>query len=261
MNEPENFLERWSRRKRVAGETPEPTAPGQPAQPDDAAPDEPADQHSDPGADASSETKAEKKQVAAHPPAAKNAPEPVFDPASLPSIESIGAQTDISGFLKPGVPGELKLAALRRAWTVDPAIRDFVGLQDYDWDFTVPGSMPGFGELDPGFDVKKMLGEIFNERTRVAEPGTETPAQMTQPESQQQLAQTSDELSKPADQAALNPPAPPESVSADRAAREKSDDENEMVQREENIATQDKSERADNVPVKRRRSQGGALPQ
>ena len=43
-----------------------------------------------------------------------------FDPASLPSIESIVADTDISGFLQSRVPAELTRAALRQAWTSDP---------------------------------------------------------------------------------------------------------------------------------------------
>ena len=37
---------------------------------------------------------------------------------------SITAATDIRAFLAPGVPAELTRAALRRAWTADPAIRD-----------------------------------------------------------------------------------------------------------------------------------------
>ena len=51
----------------------------------------------------------------------------VKDPATLPPIETIDAQTDITVFLQNGVPNELRRAALRRAWTVDPAIRDFRG--------------------------------------------------------------------------------------------------------------------------------------
>ena len=52
------------------------------------------------------------------------------DAASLPPIGSIGAASDIRPFLEPGVPQDLARAALRRAWTVDPAIRDFVGLSE-----------------------------------------------------------------------------------------------------------------------------------
>ena len=53
-----------------------------------------------------------------------------FDPASLPTIESIGAESNIRAFLEAGVPGDLARAALRRVWSLDPAIRDFVGLSE-----------------------------------------------------------------------------------------------------------------------------------
>ena len=88
---------------------------------------------------------------------------PAFDPASLPSLDSIGALTDIRAFLQPGVPSELRLAALRRAWSADPAIRDFKGLAENDWDFTAPNSMLGFGDLDPSIDVS--VGDLFGVRT------------------------------------------------------------------------------------------------
>jgi hypothetical protein len=54
---------------------------------------------------------------------------------ALPPIESIGAESDIRCFLAPGVPVELTRAALRRAWVVDPRIRDFVGLSENSSDF------------------------------------------------------------------------------------------------------------------------------
>jgi hypothetical protein len=71
-----------------------------------------------------------------------------FDPASLPSIDAITADTDIAAFLKSGVPTELTRAALRRIWTSDPAIRDFVGIADNQWDFNDPNGISGFGRLD-----------------------------------------------------------------------------------------------------------------
>jgi hypothetical protein len=91
-----------------------------------------------------------------------------FDPATVPPIESIDAQTDITVFLQKGVPDELRLAALRRAWTVDPAIRDFKVLQENDWNFNDPNSIPGFGDLGPGVDVKGMVAQILGEAPRVA---------------------------------------------------------------------------------------------
>ena len=71
-----------------------------------------------------------------------------FDRVSLPSIDSITADTDIIAFLKSGVPTELRRAALRRAWTRDPAIRDFIGIAENQWDFNDPNGIPGFGRLD-----------------------------------------------------------------------------------------------------------------
>ena len=82
---------------------------------------------------------------------------------------SITAVTDIRAFLAPGVPAELTRAALRRAWSADPAIRDFVGLAENAWDFTDPTAMPGFGALPPGYDVKKLVAQIFGDGEKPAD--------------------------------------------------------------------------------------------
>jgi hypothetical protein len=41
----------------------------------------------------------------------------------------------------------LTRAALRRAWSADQAIRDFIGLSENSWDFNAPEGVPGFGSL------------------------------------------------------------------------------------------------------------------
>jgi hypothetical protein len=145
MTDPENFLERWSRKKREAEAAPETPK---------LASDVPAP------AQVAALDQGEKSGT---PPTSPAALTPKFDLASLPSLESITATTDIRAFFTPGVPPELTRAALRRAWSVDPAIRDFVGLQENDWDFTAPNGVPGFGELPPDFDVKKLVAQIFGE--------------------------------------------------------------------------------------------------
>ncbi len=109
----EDFLARWSRRKQQARAEPEKPAPAQEAPPP--------------------ETKEDENEL---------------DLSSLPSIDEINAATDITAFLGKGIPRELSRAALRRAWTTDPAIRDFVGLAENAWDFNDPNAMPGFGPLD-----------------------------------------------------------------------------------------------------------------
>ena len=106
MNDPDNFLSRWSRRKREAGEGKEKNETGEAV----AAP-APENQQGKPAAPGA-------------------APIPEFDVESLPPIETISAETDITAFMRTGVPETLKHAALRRAWSSDPVIRDFVGLNE-----------------------------------------------------------------------------------------------------------------------------------
>jgi hypothetical protein len=99
-------------------------------------------------------------------------PEAPFDPASLPSIESIAADTDIIAFLRAGVPAELTRAALRRAWTSDPAIRDFIGIAENQWDFNDPNAIPGFGPLVPtesGVDILAQISSGLERQPRTLE--------------------------------------------------------------------------------------------
>src|SRR6266852_2535213 len=118
------------------------------------------------------------------------ASKPELDLASLPSLDSITAVTDVRAFLATGVPTDLARAALRRAWAADPAIRDFKGLAENDWDFTDPTAMPGFGALPPGTDIKKMLAQIFGEgeKPAAAEAAAEKPAAPEAPDIAEQIA-------------------------------------------------------------------------
>jgi len=97
-------------------------------------------------------------------------PEPAFDLADLPSIESITAATDIRPFLAPGVPADIARAALRRAWTIDPRIREFVGLADYDWDYHAAGSAAGFGPLEMTDELRQMVARIVGQISEVPGP-------------------------------------------------------------------------------------------
>ena len=64
---------------------------------------------------------------------------------------------------RPGVPAAMTHAALRRAWSADPAIRDFIGPHENYWDAAGPDGIPGFGDLDPNLDVRRMVSELFGE--------------------------------------------------------------------------------------------------
>ncbi len=134
----QDFLQRWSRRKLGI------------IDPDD-------------GVDAPAAPPQAGEAELAPPAEAPAEPPAVFDPKNLPPIESIDATTDIRAFLAPGVPAELTRAALRRAWTSDPAIRDFVGIAENQWDFTNPDSVPGFGSLELSEELRGMVARLFGE--------------------------------------------------------------------------------------------------
>jgi TorA maturation chaperone TorD len=128
MTRSENIMSRWSRMKQESGKIAEPDGSSSRHKPDEA---EAGDLN---------------QATAATPPTDSPAPA-TFDLASLPPLQSITAGTDIRSFLGSSVPVELTRAALRRAWVTDPAIRDFIGIAENQWDFNDPTAMPGFGPL------------------------------------------------------------------------------------------------------------------
>jgi hypothetical protein len=66
------------------------------------------------------------------------------------------------------VPAALKNAALRRMWSLDPAIRDYRDLAvDYAWDWNTPGGLPGGGGGVTADGVADLLRDLG--RDRVAE--------------------------------------------------------------------------------------------
>lgn len=129
----EDFIKRWSRRKQEAAAVQRP-------------PSSPADEVTAP------------PHELASPDAEGN-----VDLSKLPPLDSITAATDITDFLRKGIPAELSRAALRRAWAADPAVRDFVGLAENAWDFTDPNAIPGFGALENTPDqIAGMVERVFN---------------------------------------------------------------------------------------------------
>ena len=187
MSDRETFMARWSRRKRASaqeGESVEPSAPA-----DDAAAQAPQAVGAPQAVDAPQP--GERALGAPADARASDAPashEEASSVPQLPSIESIVAESDVRAFLAPGVPPELTRAALRRAWSADPKIRDFIGLSENSWDFNDPGAMPGFGPLELTEEIRqeiaRMIGRSLGEDVPdapgppppdVAEPGPEPP--------------------------------------------------------------------------------------
>ena len=133
-----DFLARWSRRKREATR-PEP-APPVPRPGTTAAPA------------AAAATALAAEDLSAE------------ELARLPALDALTAGTDLTQFLREGVPVALRNAALRRMWSLDPAIRDFVSeARDYAWDWNVPGDVPGSGPLLASERVEEMVARILGE--------------------------------------------------------------------------------------------------
>lgn len=121
------------------------------------------------------ETKPQAAPEKAENPSPPEEAEEDFDLSLLPDIESITAESDITLFFRKGVPDALKNAALRKIWTADPAIRDFVAPADFQWDFNAPDGVPGFGPLGGDFDLEAMLRQAVGEPAPEAASGVETP--------------------------------------------------------------------------------------
>lgn len=170
----------------------------------------------------------------APPPATKD--EVAFDLSSLPSIDSITSATDIKAFLRKGIPQELTRAALRRAWSADPAIRDFVGLAENAWDFNDPSAMPGFGPLDCSeAELAAFVDRIIGGISKSAETLSETPVEVA--DSSRELRQV-------------------ERSSVEILAEDEARPESAPAAMQPTIVENSESEP---VPV-RRRAHGGALP-
>jgi hypothetical protein len=141
------FLARWSQRKQEA------------KQPDQAAP------APDAGIAASPATGTDEE----------------FDLSSLPKLEDLTSTTDITMFLRKGVPEHLRNAALRKSWALDPAIRNYVNpALDYAYDWNTPGGVPGSSELGAGMDVARLVSQIMGTNETAVEPSIPAAENLTE---------------------------------------------------------------------------------
>ncbi len=113
-------------------------------------------------------------------PAAEGDAAPEFDLSSLPKLEDVTDTTDITAFLRKGVPEHLRNAALRKSWALDPAIRNYVSpAREYAYDWNTPGGVPGSSEIGTGVDVARLVSQIMGggeptlDSSSAAEPGNE----------------------------------------------------------------------------------------
>src|SRR6195256_2336896 len=134
-----SFLARWSQRKHEAKQP----------------------EHEAPVADADVPSK----------PVAEDDAAPEFDLSTLPKLEDVTETTDITGFLRKGVPEHLRNAALRKSWALDPAIRNYVNpALEYAYDWNTPGGVPGSSEIGAGMNVARLVSQIMGSGESATEP-------------------------------------------------------------------------------------------
>jgi hypothetical protein len=151
MTEPDNFILRWARLKRRSRTEHEIETAGIGS------------------AIESKETVLVASEATAARPRIDAAADQPVDLSDLPSIEAITASTDVRGFLQTRVPNELTRAALRKAWTSDPAIRNFIGIAENQWDFNDPNAIPGFGPLEMTGNETDVLAQFVGKLDEVYE--------------------------------------------------------------------------------------------
>ncbi len=86
------------------------------------------------------------------------APDAAAEPATpMPTLDDVTADGNIAAFLQKRIPAELQKLALRKAWSLDPTISTFIEMAENQYDWNTPGGAPGFGPLDPGWNVEALL--------------------------------------------------------------------------------------------------------
>jgi hypothetical protein len=228
----DNFFARWSRRKQAVrtAETP--------------APDE---EKPPPGAAAEIDAEGSDLPLPEIEPVDAEPPEP------LPRLEDLTEKSDLTAFLRKGVPKALQNAALRKMWSLDPSIRDHIGLAEYAWDFNQPGSMAGFGPLE----TKEAAAEFLATMSRgvPADPGT---AAATSDASEVPTAQVSTASSGQA--ATASPDEPAGASEPDRSAEPPQLAPDQLTVAASAPAPAEGSGPAESSPSSPRPRHGGAVP-
>lgn len=186
----DDFLSRWSRRKReVAAEAERERAVRAPS------PAEP------PAAEAEA------------PPAVSEAEaegmsdEEILARLDLPHPDSVACTEDARAFLRGGVPARLKRLALRRMWAVTPEseLACFDGLRDYAEDYT--DAALGAGAVSTTYAVGKGLLAHVEALARQAEPAAS--AETAAPESAGMDRAAAQPAPEPPARSHVRPPEPP----------------------------------------------------
>ena len=149
---------------------------------------------------------------------------------------------------RPPIPvggGPFALVVTPDGRTVYVGIRDFMGPTENYWDAAGPDGIPGFGDLDPGLDVKRMVSELFGETA----PGSGQAESHVPPNAPERSVEISDERDDCSSEGY-----------DDRDKAVTSEAQQTVPHRTENAATQKQSTQSQPIQKISRRH-GGAMPE
>ncbi len=157
----DDFLSRWSRRKRRPEAVEEPPPPAAP-----------------PAAEA------------------EGSDEEILARLGMKHPEEMDADDDFAAFLNAAVPKHLKTMALRRLWRSNPTLACLDGLNDYDTDFTGTGVPPGGlkTSYEVGRGILKRIAEVADAPAEPAAPEADAEAMDT---AGAQVAESAAEVAAP----------------------------------------------------------------
>jgi hypothetical protein len=167
----DSFLSRWSRRKQgLDTQEPPKTELGSRAQ------DVPSSGQSKLRSDAPAQSNTAAKPAAASTPTPGDVPQPPLP--TLQDVQGLTPSSDFQTFMRQGVPGEVRNAAMKKLFT-DPHFNVMDGLDIYIGDYTIPDPLPA-GMLE------KMVGaellNLFPKKAQTEVPQADTASLLENPE-------------------------------------------------------------------------------
>jgi hypothetical protein len=96
-------------------------------------------------------------------------------PIEMPPDAATIPLEDITAWLGRSIPEGWREIALRRMWSADLSIRDFIGPADYAWDWNIPGGAPGWGPMRAADDIVRLLTRAIGEDLPKTEPVADAP--------------------------------------------------------------------------------------
>jgi hypothetical protein len=188
------FLDRWADRKRAAR-----------AAEAERKPEAEAERKPDSAAAGSEAAGAEATEIGAATEPARPADEEMSaeELERLPPIEQAQTSADLRPYLQRGVPASLRRAALRRMWSLNPAIRDHVDpALDYAWDFNAGTG----GQAVAAAGVARLLGSAVQRAADTAPgPARTGPPPRSAPRDGSEATAEDVQAPAPADQAQPGP--------------------------------------------------------